>query len=402
MHQVKNNSNPFTNEPARHTKLVSNWLARGLGVGHVAAGLGAEIVDVVERMHGSISQAPLPLSQLDNDRAGGLTGLIYRSIRKSFNLTELAFIFASRALEDEVRPDETLWLQTLAAMNGAFGDRLLERNSTLAINMQLINQMPSPQAPRCQVILLHGLCMSEVGWSATACQQFTNWAEQQLNAKVSFLRYNSGKRISDNGSDLSQLLESDTDLPLILIGHSMGGLLIRSTLNAAKRQQHKWPTRLTHAAMLGSPHQGAPLERISNQVTRLLNHSPYIKPFSRLSNIRSLGIKDLRFGNLNKADWDKLDDTSHTDDRRQPCPLPKSNTRFLLVAASRSETLDPLTPELSKDDLLVPVTSALGLSPNSAYELQAKHLKRQAFSQMNHLQLLSDPRVYNSLVDWLR
>jgi triacylglycerol esterase/lipase EstA (alpha/beta hydrolase family) len=39
----------------------------------------------------------------------------------------------------------------------------------------------------------------------------------------------------------------------MLIGHSMGGLLIRSASHWAEVQQQSWLSRLTHAAYLGSP-----------------------------------------------------------------------------------------------------------------------------------------------------
>ena len=65
---------------------------------------------------------------------------------------------------------------------------------------------------------------------------------------------------------------------LALIGHSMGGLLIRSACHYAKGAQRGWLRHLRKVVFLGTPHRGAPPERCG----ACLAHNPAF-PKSRLA-----------------------------------------------------------------------------------------------------------------------
>ena len=382
-----------------HIHLWRNRIAQGLGLTHLGWSVAAEIVDVVERMHGTISRAPLPWTHPRSDRAIGLSGLIYRLIRQSMSHLDRGFAEASLALRLDEGAQDPAWIRLQAAVNGVLGDQLEAQASPLSLSMRLIQAPPAEAAPRRRVIFLHGLCMSELGWQHTAHADFCQWNAQARGARISYLRYNTGRRISQNGQDLALLLETlDEDLELDLIGHSMGGLLIRSALHAADQRGHRWPRRLRHVAMLGSPHHGAPLERIGQQANGLLTLSPYLKPFSRLGARRSAGIRDLRFGNLTDADWQDVD-PDHLHDTRQLLPLP-DGPRYLNLAASRSAAL-PQPVWRGHDDLLVTVASALGQSREPARRLDHPNLRSHVLAGLNHLQLLSEPQVYDQLRGWL-
>jgi hypothetical protein len=110
----------------------------------------------------------------------------------------------------------------------------------------------------------------------------------------------------------------------------------------------------------------------------------------RLGNLRSDGIRDLRFGHLVEADW---------RDRAPDDPRPShsgvelaSHVDHLHVAAARHEraSSDPL------GDWLVPVESALALNihPEEA-------VRRELFHGIGHLSLLGDERVYGALRRWI-
>ncbi len=374
-------------------------VARGLGVSQFAMGLGGEIVDVVERMHGTISRAPLPWQREVGDRAFGIAGLVYRIIRRSFGHLETGFAEASRALHPEPHGEDDGWLAFAAALNGVCGDALAEKRSPLAFSMQLLGPT-SGRAHR--VIFLHGLCMSERGWRHGAHPDFALWLRNEGDADLQYLRYNSGLHISDNGASLADLLEREAGefRQLSLIGHSMGGLLIRAALHCATQRGHSWPRKLVQAAMLGSPHHGSPLERLGNRANRLLTISPYLKPLARMGELRSAGIRDLRFGNLTAEDWKLAPDPDHHDDWREPLPLPQG-PRYLLLAASLSEQATD-EPWKARHDYLVPVASALGLSRDRAWQLRADDLTRELLPAMNHMELLHNPRVYVLLRSWLR
>src|SRR5208282_3568035 len=83
-------------------------------------------------------------------------------------------------------------------------------------------------------VFAHGLAETEDSWQRGGdCVPYG----QQLRAEFGFtpvyLRYNSGRHVSDNGKDLAGLLDAlvaawpvSVD-ELLLAGHSMGGLVIR-------------------------------------------------------------------------------------------------------------------------------------------------------------------------------
>ncbi|UUZ51461.1 GPI inositol-deacylase [Massilia sp. B-10] len=90
---------------------------------------------------------------------------------------------------------------------------------------------------------------------------------------------------------------------LLIVAHSMGGLVARSACHAAQEEGHSWPGLLRKMAFLGTPHHGAPLERGGNWVHLVTDLSAYSAPFSRLAKIRSAGITDLRHGSVLDEDW---------------------------------------------------------------------------------------------------
>ena len=122
-----------------------------------------------------------------------------------------------------------------------------------------------------------------------------------------YLHYNSGLSVSTNGRILAQLMERLFDawpVPierLALLGHSMGGLVARSALHHSAlipRGGPRWPARVDDLVCLGTPHQGAPLERAGHGVDLLLSAAPYAAPLARLGKLRSAGINDMRLGNI--------------------------------------------------------------------------------------------------------
>ncbi len=85
---------------------------------------------------------------------------------------------------------------------------------------------------------------------------------------------------------------------IVVVAHSMGGLVMRSACQVAEREKLAWRGKLRQIVFLGTPHHGAPLERGGNWVTLALDASSYTAAFARLGRIRSAGITDLRFGQV--------------------------------------------------------------------------------------------------------
>ena len=217
-----------------------------------------------------------------------------------------------------------------------------------------------------------------------------------------YLNYNSGLHISTNGLEFATLLErlvSAWPVPLeqlAIVGHSMGGLVARSACDAAEAAGHRWPRKLHKLVSLGSPHQGAPLERGGNWVDVLLGVSRYSAPLARLGKIRSAGITDMRFGSLRDEDWRGRDRFAHTGDTRRPLMLPQGVDCYAIAATTATKSADELP-----GDGLVQVDSALGLHPSPARALNFPEGHRWIAFGTGHLDLLSSAEVYATLRSWL-
>lgn len=171
------------------------------------------------------------------------------------------------------------------------------------------------------------------------------------------LYYNSGQSIAANGRALSTLLEqllADWPVPIervAILGHSMGGLVARSAIASASRQQHAWVEHLDRIVFLGTPHHGAPLERAGHALQTVLGLTPWTAPFVRLGQLRSAGIQDLRHGWI---------DERGVSGKREPIRLP-AHIRAHGVAASTQAIAGKRDHHRARGDGLVPVRSALGL-----------------------------------------
>lgn len=120
------------------------------------------------------------------------------------------------------------------------------------------------------------------------------------------LRYNTGRPIYRNGEDLTELLETlvaHWPVPverIILIGHSMGGLLIRSACHHGQRQCHRWTELLSDCVYIGSPHDGSWLARGAKATAELMNQAPrdYLRVVGEVIDLRSEGIRNLSRGEV--------------------------------------------------------------------------------------------------------
>jgi pimeloyl-ACP methyl ester carboxylesterase len=279
-----------------------------------------------------------------------------------------------------------------SAVNGVLGDTLSDLNSSLCQNMSLRDESGREitsadwqrNAHKGVVLFLHGLCLSEREWQGDAHANFV----QELRASgygVAWLRYNTGRAIYENGAGLSQLLEAAEldNLPLTLIGHSMGGLVMRAALHHAEQHDMHWPAQFRQGVYLGTPHQGAPLERLGEGANRLLGLTPYTRPLMQIGALRSQGIQDLRHGRISTS-------------REQPFTL-APQARHLLIAAylGNERTLDMV------GDGLVPVSSALGQNAKPKKNLSGGDLQRRELPALSHVAMLKDERVYQALREWM-
>ena len=382
------------------------------------------VINIVEGVHRSV-HSQLGLSKnAAPEQTSGLTGQIYRGVRgvaalvgqgSEALLGALLPLLDDPASHPEASPQREA---VLAALNGVLGDRLVATGNPLAQTMELrregqILALGTPDALRKQlgaavsphlVLFVHGLCMNDTQWRRDG-HDHGEVLGQALGATPVYLRYNSGRHTSENGRDLALLLEQLAmawPAPLqrlTIVGHSMGGLVARSAVQVAREGGLTWPGLLRELVFLGTPHQGAPLERAGHGVDVLLGATPFSAPFERLGKLRSAGITDLRRGHVRDVDWQGRDRFGSAEDRRVPLPLPEGVACFTVaatLAAQRGLLADRLT-----GDGLVPLDSALGRHPESARQLIFAHASQRIVYRTGHLDLLSSPVVAQQLLAWL-
>lgn len=382
------------------------------------------VINITEGVHQSVRRRLGLSSGASDELASGLTGQIYRAVR---GVTQLvghgtdALLGALLPLLDDpaTHPEASPQREAvLAALNGVLGDKLEAMHSPLAWPMALRYggeslAMNPPAALAAQlgsvasthlVLMIHGLCMNDGQWRRAGHDHGDHLAKA-LGCTPVYLRYNTGRHVSTNGRELATHLErlvAGWPVPLeriTVIGHSMGGLVARSAVHAARETGQRWPGLLRELVFLGTPHHGAPLERAGHGVDLLLAATPFTAPFTRLGKIRSEGITDLRHGDVVDADWQGHDRFASAEDHRMPLPLPEGVACFT-VAATLAGQRGLLADRLTGDGL-VPLRSALGQHEDPARKLIFARDSQHIVYRTGHLDLLSSPDVAARLLAWL-
>jgi hypothetical protein len=389
------------------------------GAVRIATDATAGLTDLVEAMHQRIARFPgLGTPALDG-RTGGFSGLVYKTIRGATRVVggsiDALLGLLTPALSGDDADAERAAI--VAALNGVLGDYLAATANPLATPMAfrldgrpLVLQTSAlesslPSAGGRLLVLVHGLCMSDLQWLRDGHDHGAALA-RDLGFTPVYLHYNSGLHISTNGRAFAQQLERLLEQwphqveRLVLLGHSMGGLLARSALHYAQQANHRWASRLDDLVFLGTPHHGAPLERAGNWVDTVLGGTPYAAPFARLGKVRSAGITDLRYGSLVDEDWLGRDRFRRAPDARQHLPLPET-VRCYAAAASIGQRRGDLKDRLLGDGI-VPLDSALGQHPDPARALVFAPGRQWIAYGTSHLELLSRADVYAQLRHWLQ
>ena len=394
----------------------ADYSAHLAGFGRLATAAVAGVTDVVEAVHRQIAYPSSGLGGPSAERpTPGITGLVYNSIRGVNRLVE--FGFAASAARYPARPMKLSPRReaVVAALNGVVGDYLVRTNNSLAISMSLRrNGRPleierhSLQAAIQNVsgkvlLLIHGLCLNDLKWKRNG-RDLGAAVARKFGYSPLYLHYNTGLHISENGQSLATLLETLVEqwpVPveeLAIIGHSMGGLVSRSAHYYGTAAGHQWPAHLRRIMFLGTPHHGAPLERLGNWADTALEISPYSAPFARLGKIRSAGITDMRHGTLLEDHWKGRDRFQHSQDLRTPVSLP-IGVQCCAIAATTRQATEAYSLDLFGDGL-VPVSSALGRHRDPAMSLEFHEAHQWIGYGMSHWDLLSCPAVYGRIRGW--
>jgi pimeloyl-ACP methyl ester carboxylesterase len=259
------------------------------------------------------------------------------------------------------------------------------------------------------VVFVHGLCETEDSWRLLPLRgdraRRRTYGER-LQGEFGFtpvtLRYNTGLRVSENGRELARLLDDlvegwPTDVEeLVLVGHSMGGLVTRSACHYGELDGRRWTNAVRHVFCLGTPHLGADLEKGANAVASALGRLPETRAFAKALNARSVGIKDLRYGSCVDEDWCDCDPDEFMRDRCQEVPF-LADANYYFIGATLSD--GPLGSMLG--DLLVRLPSASGRGRGKGRKVAFEVDNGRELSGLTHFDLLNHPAVYEQMRAWI-
>ncbi|HXH79855.1 lipase family alpha/beta hydrolase [Nocardioides sp.] len=350
----------------------------------------------VDRAHGVLDR-PLGRSSAMVGRGHRvLAGSLYRGVGLSVRGLTAGLDMVARTGAGPVMETGHRSRAVRSTVNGLIGDRLERERPRLAITMAPRvddRDVPLtrdglaaayPTAGGQIAVFLHGLCENDAYWRRGRAQRGTTYAEElaELGWTPVMLRTNTGLPVRTNGAALAAVLEAlvaswPTDVSRVaLIGHSMGGLVIRAA--TAVNGEWTWRDRVSDVVTLGTPHLGAPLAGGVKRGSELLGRLPELAGFGRILDQRAAGVEDLILG---------LDEDF--------APLP--HARYRLVSATL--TASPRHPVGAFfGDVLVRQSSAYGRDRrgrNLFPDGEVLHLRG------HHFDLLNDDGVAAALRKWL-
>lgn len=356
-----------------------------------------------------------------------ISAVTYRSVRTALGVGAVAAVSAAafrssgRRLEDSPRGRIAL-----GVLNGAHGDLVARAAPALALGMTVRVAGRAVPVDDASVraafadatdrvaVFLHGLTETEGAWCFQAERHYGRrdvsygtLLRRDLGFTPVFLRYNTGLHISDNGRLLGELLSALVQAwpvplqDLVIVGHSMGGLVARSALHQAgggTDAAAHWTTLVRDTFTLGTPHLGAPLERGAHAATHLLARLPETRPIARVLAARSVGIKDLRYGAVIEDDWAGRDLDAPGRCLHTHVPL-HAGARHFVVRATLTRDWTARSARLFGDGLVPPLSAAGDTGDDHRLDYPVDHVWH--LGHRHHFHLLNDPLVYNRIRQWL-
>jgi len=338
---------------------------------------------------------------------------------------ELALTPLDHQMEPAVEEPPSAVLDfAIGALNGFVGDHLERRQNGLQVRMEFRHEgrpvALDTETLRCSypgatgklAVFVHGLACTDQAWRFCSEEQYGNrettygsLLQRDLGYTPLYLRYNSGLHVSHNGAILAGMMEELVGAwpvaveEIVLVGHSMGGLVARSACHQGEQRRNGWVDSVRHVVCLGTPHLGAPLEKLGNITGWVLNAFEVTRPIANIVNGRSDGIKDLRFGYLVEEDWRGRDGDGLLENNRHDIPFLDSAAHYFVAATVTGSPRHPLAVLLG--DILVRFPSALGRAAQPARQFSFRTANAHHVGMTTHLRLLNHPAVYDQIRLWL-
>ena len=376
-----------------------------MSLAHAVALITDRIVEPVQGMHHAISsrwfKAIGPIARPVQIAHDAISKAAYGSVR-------IGGATAGHALAATADEESRAADRVQAVTNGLWGDDLGSYEQHLAIRMKLHHPQPTTWSPATDtessspaptgriVILVHGLFETEDIWQQTPPQRgmVDRLFDEPLVTPLS-IRYNSGLPIAENGAQLARLIETFTSawpVPLesiALVGHSLGGLVIRSACSSAQLENYAWLKTVTDVVTLGTPHQGSPIEKFVNAATWGLGFAQTTQPLAAFLRSRSAGIKGTRFGDTGRHEQANPGPNPDAHGSAEGQDLPTGIMQHFIAGSITSNPAHPIGKLLG--DLVVRPGSAAGmtLSPTTS----------TTFGNLTHQQLATDPPVLDHIMD---
>ena len=397
------------------------------------------------RPFGLVGRLAAPAKAIHNIHAATAT-TVYESVRKTSRGVETLLHVGAEAVSDSMlaerlateQPEQHTpqrsdaaslrsWRfdQAEAHLNGIYGDYLARQQNPLDLGMTLrqdgriVTLDPASLAesyanatPKL-CIFVHGLCCTEWMWSLAAEEfygdpgtTFGSMLAHDHGYTPCYLRYNSGKHVSENGRALSALLTELLALfpidveEIVLVGHSMGGLVARSAAHYGCANDEAWLKKLTSVICIGAPNLGAPWEQAAGVLGGLLSSIDLLgtRIPARVLNTRSAGIKDLRHGYTLDEEWQGKSTDGWPSNHRKKTPMVDGVGYYFVASTSTGDPNHPVA--LLIGDLLVRLPSAKGEALRSERTVEF-HAGRQ-LAGINHFHLASHPQVYSVIEEALK
>lgn len=293
----------------------------------------------------------------------------------------------------------------VSLLNGIAGDYLARRGLPWSIAMTFVQDgrplalnarsivTAQPQLTGKLVVLVHGWCCSEDIFNFASGATYATLLQRDAGYVPFAVRYNTGMPIAESGRDFARLLRAlVAAYPLaldeiVLIGHSMGGLVIRAACHAGAPEDAAWTAKVRHAFYLGTPHDDTQLERFALGATRALRTMP--NPVARL------------VGNLFDARGEGSRDGRHigeapTDAGAVPIALAAlpwlaSARHWQLVGTITDDPRHPVAQAFGDGLVRMPQSATSGPGRNDA-PAQPRTI---VLPGVHHLQLARDAAVYD-------